>query len=132
MQDDPPDSSYQAEPTLHSIEALLSIVATEVDGTGHAFLFSGDRLGLDLPIVPMGSKKMKWGTAAHHDWAFEATLLRFARSHEPARLVIASGQGSELSVRGWVIGHSMQSFWATRMSPEQSRSMFDHARVMAS
>ena len=53
------DATSQAEITLHSIDALLSIVATEVDGLGHAILFSGDRLALDLPLGPVEGKKIK-------------------------------------------------------------------------
>jgi hypothetical protein len=124
MEENLSEPTFQTEFTLHSIEALLSIVATEVDGLGHAFLFSGDRLALDLPLGPVEGKNIKWGMAAHHDWAFEATLLRFAKSHEPARLLIASGQGNEPRIAGWIIGHSTSSFWAARMPQVQARLMF--------
>jgi hypothetical protein len=127
MNDELSESSPSTESTLHSIEALLSIVATEVDEFGHAFLFAGEHLALDLPIVPAAGKKMKWGVAAHHDWAFEATLVRFARSNESARLLIVSGHGEDQKVVAWVLGHSMASFWAARMPQPDAKLMF--ARV---
>jgi hypothetical protein len=80
----------------------------------------------------VGEHKMKWGQAAHHSWAFEATLLRFARSNDPARLLIASGQGPEPKVNGWVLGHSKVSFWATRIPQDQAVSMFAHVQDFTS
>ncbi len=107
-----------------SLDEFLSDVEADILGSGTAYLFSGTRLGLTVPVLrEPGQAKVKWGRKAHEDWAFKATLLRFAWDARHALLLVVSGEGATQRRSGWLAVCSARDFAAYPMNPDQVDSL---------
>jgi hypothetical protein len=116
--------------TQHSLEGLLTDVEGSVRSTGQAFLYTGERLRLQVSLI-RGDKspRMKWGLRDHEGWAFKATVLRFARGTEPVHLLVETEHEGVPSLKAWVISRSIDAFWASPLSPGQAKHFCEHCLV---
>jgi hypothetical protein len=113
-----------------TLNEFLSDIEADILGSGTAYLFSGTRLGLTVPVLRMpGQGKVKWGTKAHEDWAFKATLLRFAWDVRHALLLLVSGQGAGQRRSGWLAVCSTHGLVVYSLSADQIDSLLPCAAV---
>jgi hypothetical protein len=104
QEDGPPDS-------IRTFEGFLENVARCVQDAGQLLLFSGDHLRLDVALLRHEkSPRVIWGLKRHEDWAFKATLLRFARGHHPVHLMLATEKPEARHLRGWLVQCTMDAF----------------------
>jgi len=107
--------------SITSLEALLEELEGSIRQQGRATLFLGEQLRLSIFLHrPEGELHLRWGLRVHENWAFKATLLRFARGMEPVHLLAESGQDGAEGAWLWVVRRSMESFWASPLSREQA------------
>jgi hypothetical protein len=66
-----------------------------------------------------------WGLKRHEDWAFKATLLRFARGSEPVHLVLSTEDEGGYRIRGWVVKRTVDAFWAAPLPAEQTHRFWE-------
>ena len=123
--------------SVHSLEALLEAVEGGLPKRGHAMLFCGESLRLEIALTRReGDATIKWGTHGHESWAFKATLLRFARGDDPLRLLVETSEDGIALFRGWVVKRTRDAFWASPLSPEQARQFWEfcpaHTHLVAS
>jgi len=109
-----------------TLEALLKELEEGTGRLGHATLFVGETPRLDILLQrEADGAQLQWGVKSHEDWAFKATLLRFARGTEPVHLIVESGPGGTEEVRVWVVRRGTESFWASPLSREQAHDFRD-------
>jgi len=121
------DSGLMA--SIGSLEALLQEVEGSIRLQGQASLFVGEHLRLGIFLRrPEGEPRLRWGLRVHEDWAFKATLLRFARGTEPVHLLVESRRDGAEGTWLWVVRRSMESFWASPLSREQAHVFRDRHR----
>jgi hypothetical protein len=107
--------------TIQSLETFLAALDEKVSHSGKVFLFTGDRLRLDITLLRHDKNpRVIWGLRRHEEWAFKATLLRFARGHEPLHVLLFLEQGEQEEILGWVVGRSLETFWASPISSLQT------------
>jgi len=107
----------QAAPTLEQTlpsDDLDDFLAQVEDGIRDAaqvvLLYGGHpRLAITL-LKHERNPRMIWGLKAHEDWAFKATLLRFARDAQPAHLLRVIEKDGACHVQGWEIHRTMEAF----------------------
>ena len=109
-----------------TLEALIKDLEEGVARLGHATLFVGETPRLDIVLQRKeGDGHLRWGLKSHEDWAFKATLLRFARGTEPVHLLVESVQDGAEATRVWVVRRGMETFWASPLSLEQAHDFKD-------
>jgi hypothetical protein len=59
-----------------------------------------------------------WGLKPHEDWAFKATLLRFARGSQPVHILLRGGPQGRIRLQGWVVSRSWEAFRAASLSSD--------------
>jgi len=120
-----PSHQAAANPGSSStFESFLADVERCVPDAGQLLLFSGEHLRLEVMLRrDQKNPRVIWGLKRHEDWAFKATLLRFARGSEPVHLVLSTEDQGGYRVRGWVVKRSIDSFWAAPL-PDQQTSRF--------
>ncbi len=133
-----PDSTGQAEPltplvetedhpdSSHSFEDFLAEVEHSVPDAGQLLLFAGEQLRLEVMLLKHEKNpRVIWGLKRHEDWAFKATLLRFARGSDPVHLVLSIEHEGGYRLRGWVVKRSWDSFWASPLPSEQTNGFWE-------
>ena len=118
-----PPMYHQTSPTESkgTLEALIKDLEAGVGPLGHATLFVGETPRLDIQLQRKeGDGPLRWGVKSHEDWAFKATLLRFARGTEPVHLLVDSGRDGAEGIRVWVVRRGMETFWASPLSSGQA------------
>ncbi|WLT31894.1 hypothetical protein [Geothrix sp. PMB-07] len=101
-------------------EAFLTEVEAGVSDAAHVQLFHGARLRLEITLLKHErNPRVIWGLKGHEDWAFKATLLRFARGAEPTHLVLAAEQNGSAKVRGWEVSRTMDAFRSKALPESQ-------------
>jgi hypothetical protein len=119
----PKEQAQSAPAANRSFDEFLLDVERGVPGAGKLLLFTGKQLRLDIMLLRHEKNpRVIWGLRHHEDWAFKATLLRFARVSQPVHLILSPEPGSGRPISGWVVGRSMDTFWATPMNLEQIES----------
>ena len=107
--------------SIGTLEALIKNLEAGVGLLGHATLFVGETPRLDIQLQRKeGDGPLRWGVKSHEDWAFKATLLRFARGTEPVHLLVDSGRDGAEGIRVWVVRRGMETFWASPLSSGQA------------
>jgi len=108
--------------SIQSLEQLLEEVDRTTPEGGHAMLFCGGWLRLEIALIRADRQSpLRWGHQAHEAWVFKATMLRFARGADPVRLLVETGPGNSDAIGGWVLSRSSDRFSAARLSIDQSR-----------
>ncbi len=103
----------------NTFEGFLTDVEHFVPDAGQLLLFSGEHLRLEVMLLRhQKNPRVIWGLKRHEDWAFKATLLRFARSSEPVQLILLTRIHGAIQVQGWVVQRTMHDFWASSLAPE--------------
>ena len=116
----------QVLPSIDTFEGILAEVENGVAQTGHAMLFTEERLRLDIALTRMGeSTGLKWGFKTHEEWVFKATLLRFARCSDRLHLVLEELIDDAPELRVWVVGRTLDRIWASPLSYEQVQQFWD-------
>jgi hypothetical protein len=116
---DHPDSN-------HSFEGFLAEVERCVPDAGQLLLFTGEHLRLEVMLLKHEKNpRVIWGLKRHEDWAFKATLLRFARGSDPVHLVLSTEHEGGYRLRGWVVKRSWDSFWASPLPSEQTNGFWE-------
>ena len=109
-----------------TFEGFLADVEHCVPDAGQLLLFYGEHLRLEVMLLRhQKNPRVIWGLKRHEDWAFKATLLRFARGSEPVHLVLSTEDQDGYRVRGWVVKRSMDSFWAAPLPSEQASRFWE-------
>jgi hypothetical protein len=110
----------------NTFEDFLADVEQWVPDAGQLWLFTGDRLRLELMVLRHEKNpRVIWGLKHHEDWAFKATLLRFARGSEPVHLILSTEHDNTYQIRGWVARRTMDTFWASPLPNEQTRRFWE-------
>jgi hypothetical protein len=112
----------------HTLEGFLTEVESCISETGKAMLLAGEPPFLKLTISITrsdGNDPIKWGLKAHEDWAFKASLFRFARNGDPVHFLFEATNHENVILRGWVVSRTSNSFWASSLSTEQAQSVWD-------
>jgi len=113
--------SALASNTSETFEGLLLDVEHSVDCAGQLLLFAGEQLRLEVGLLRDGAtSRLIWGRESHEDWAFKATLLRFARGQEPVRLLLSTGEDDNCRLRAWVVKRTPEAFWACPLPFQQT------------
>jgi len=122
-----PSQESGANPGSSStFEGFLADVEGCVPDAGQLLLFSGDHLRLEVMLLRhQKNPRVIWGLKRHEDWAFKATLLRFARGSDPVHLVLSTEGEEGYRIRGWVVKRSMDSFWAAPLPAEQTHRFWE-------
>jgi hypothetical protein len=133
-----PNSTSTMEPPAPSVEDLVNPVTSNtfedflmdvehcVRDAGQLLLFSGEHLRLEVMLLRHEkNSRVIWGLKRHEDWAFKATLLRFARGRDPVHLVLSTEHEGGYRLRGWVVKRSRESFWASPLPAEQANSFWE-------
>jgi len=116
---DHPDSSSTFEGFLAEVEHCVS-------DAGQLLLFAGDHLRLEVMLLRhQKNPRVIWGLKRHEDWAFKATLLRFARGSDPVHLVLSTESVEGYRIQGWVVKRSMDSFWAAPLADAQTHRFWE-------
>jgi len=104
-------------------ETFLAEVEAGVSDAAQALLYCGGQRRLEITLLKHErNPRVIWGLKGHEDWAFKATLLRFARGAEPAHLVLAKEHGGAPRVQGWRVCRTMDAFQARPLSAEQAEA----------
>lgn len=107
--------------TLESFEAFLEDVEHHVQESAHLLIFVGEHLRLEITLLRHDKNpRVIWGLKTHEDWAFKATLLRFARGRQPVHLVLSVETGGPDEIHSWVAKRSKDGFWASALPSEQA------------
>ncbi len=110
----------------NTFEGFLADVERCVSDAGQLLLFSGEHLRLEVMLRrDQKNPRVIWGLKRHEDWAFKATLLRFARGSEPVHLVLSTESEEGYRIRGWVVKRSMDSFWAAPLPAKQASRFWE-------
>jgi hypothetical protein len=123
-----PPSRQAADPagTSSTFEGFLTDVEQCVPDAGQLLLFSGEHLRLEVMLLRhQKNPRVIWGLKRHEDWAFKATLLRFARGSEPVHLVLSTEDQGGYRIRGWVVKRSMDAFWAAPLPADQTSRFWE-------
>jgi hypothetical protein len=97
-----------------------------VSDAGQLLLFAGEHLRLEVMLLKHEKNpQVIWGLRRHEDWAFKATLLRFARGSDPVHLVLSIEHEGGYRLRGWVVKRSWESFWASPLPSEQTSRFWE-------
>jgi hypothetical protein len=113
-----------------NFEDFLSDVEHSVRDAGQLLLFSGDQLRLEIRLLRNEKNpRLVWGLKHHEDWAFKATILRFARGSEPVHLILSTENGSDFQTRGWVVHRTTDAFWASPLPAEHAQQFWEHCLV---
>jgi hypothetical protein len=121
---DPPVSS-------HGFEAFLADVEQGITDAGQALLFSGDDLRLDITLLRHAKNpRVIWGLKAHEDWAFKATLLRFARGIHPVHFVLSTEKDGTHQLQGWVVRRTLDAFWASPLPAESVTDFWQRSQKL--
>ncbi len=124
-----PEAGPGKPASISSLEALLQELEGNISQQGQASLFVGEQLKLGIVLQRQkGVHRLRWGLREHEGWVFKATLLRFARGAEPVHLIVQWEPDGETS-QAWLLGRSMDSFWALPLSQEQSHAFSNRHRV---
>ena len=109
----------------NTFDGFLAEVEQCVPDTGQLLLFTGEQLRLELVLLRhRKNPRVIWGLKSHEDWAFKATLLRFARSMDTVRLVLSSECEAGHRIQGWMLKRSMDSFWAWPLPADQANRLW--------
>jgi hypothetical protein len=112
--------------TSSTFEGFLVDVEHCVSDAGQLLLFSGEHLRLEVMLLRhQKNPRVIWGLKRHEDWAFKATLLRFARGSEPVHLVLSTEDEGSYRIRGWVVKRTMDAFWAAPLPAEQTHRFWE-------
>lgn len=125
---EPVAPSPQADNPVSSstFEGFLADVEGCVPDAGQLLLFSGEHLRLEVMLLRhQMNPRVIWGLKRHEDWAFKATLLRFARGSEPVHLVLSTEEEGSYRIRGWVVKRTMDSFWAAPLPTDQTHRFWE-------
>jgi hypothetical protein len=116
---------YEPLAASDDLDAFLALVEREVHDAARAMLFTGGRHRLEITLLRHErNPRVIWGLKGHEDWAFKATLLRFARSHEPSHFLLASDAAGALQMHGWEVHRTMDAFRATPLSSSQVEALW--------
>jgi len=123
----PPSPQAADHPGSSStFEGFLTDVEDCVPDAGQLLLFSGEHLRLEVMLLRHHKNpRVIWGLKRHEDWAFKATLLRFARGSEPVHLVLSTEDEGNYRIRGWVVKRTMDAFWAAPLPAEQTHRFWE-------
>ena len=109
-----------------TFEGFLADVEHSVPDAGQLLLFSGEHLRLEVMLLRHHKNpRVIWGLKRHEDWAFKATLLRFARGSEPVHLVLSTEDEGGYRIRGWVVKRTVDAFWAAPLPLEQTQRFWE-------
>ena len=109
-----------------SFDGFLTEMEQCVSHAGQLLLFTGERLRLEVMLLRHEkSPQVIWGLRRHEDWAFKATLLRFARSNQAVHLLLVTEGAGAHEIRGWVVSRTMNDFWASALTPEQALQLWE-------
>jgi hypothetical protein len=118
--------STEPQGSSNTFELFLADVEQWVLDAGQLWLFTGDQLRLHVMILRHErNPHLMWGLKRHEDWAFKATLLRFARGNEPVHLILSTEHDNTNQIRGWVVRRTMDTFWASPLPMEQARRFWE-------
>jgi hypothetical protein len=116
--------------SIRAFEDLIEIIEMSVQDAGQLLLFTGDNLRLEIMLLRHErSPHLIWGLRHHEDWAFKATLLRFARGSLPLQLILSTEDGSAYQIRGWVVHRTMDAFWASPLPAEHAQRFWERCLV---
>jgi hypothetical protein len=109
-----------------SFEGFLTEVEHGVPDAGQLLLFTGEYLRLEVMLLKHEKNpRVVWGLKPHEDWAFKATLLRFARGRDPVHLILSTEHEGFYQLRGWVVQRTWDSFRAAPLPPEQTKDFWE-------
>jgi hypothetical protein len=112
-------STSEAHALSRTYEDFLANLELCISQAGQLQLFLGDQLRLEIMLLRHEKNPhVIWGLKRHEDWAFKATLLRFARGRQPVRLILITETGGVEASRGWVVRRTMERFWASPLTAE--------------
>jgi hypothetical protein len=133
-----PNFTYPDEPSAPSVqsgasrassrtfEGFLAEVEHCVTDAGQLLLFLGEQLRLEVILLRhQKNPRVIWGLKRHEDWAFKATLLRFARGSDSVHLVLSTEHEGSYQIRGWVVKRSQEGFWASPLPVEQASQFWE-------
>ena len=107
-------------------EGFLAEVERDVPDAAQVLLFSGEHLRLEITLLRHErNPRVIWGLKGHEDWAFKATLLRFARGPQPVRLLRSIEKEGTYELQGWSVQRTMDAFSASPLPSEQTRQFWD-------
>jgi hypothetical protein len=112
--------------SIDSFEGFLAEVEGNIADSGELFLFCGDQLRLAVTLLRHEKNpRVIWGLRSHEDWAFKATLLRFARGTDPVHLFLSIEDEAVSRIQGWVVRRTSESFWASPLPDTQTRGFWN-------
>jgi hypothetical protein len=107
--------------TIESFEGFLEEVVRHVQESGQLLLFVGEHLRLEITLLRHPKNpRVIWGLKAHEDWAFKATLLRFARDTQAVHVILLCRTNEQDEDHGWLAKRSSDGFWASALPSEQT------------
>lgn len=116
----PTYAASSAPSSLRSLDDFLSEVEATLLERGLAYLYCGNRLGLQVSFRRQsGSARVKWGIKPHEDWVFKATFMRFARNAAHAVLVVEAGHDTTWRRSGWIAAASGNGLSVLALKPQQ-------------
>jgi hypothetical protein len=122
----PATQSTEHQGSSNTFESFLTDVEQWVLDAGQLWLFTGDQLRLQVMVLRHEKNPhLIWGLKRHEDWAFKATLLRFARGSEPVHLILSTEHNHTYQIRGWVIRRTIDTFWASPLPTDQARRFWE-------
>lgn len=124
-----PTASPAADRPVSSegFEAFLAEVEAGVSDAAQVRLFQGERLRLEITLLKHErNPRVIWGLKGHEDWAFKATLLRFARGEEPTHLVLAAEGPGTPRMLGWEVSRTQHEFRSQAL-PEGRLAQLENA-----
>lgn len=120
----------EAPGSIRTFENLIGMVETSVQDAGQLLLFTGDHLRLEIMLLRHEKNpQVIWGLRRHEDWAFKATLLRFARGGLPVQLILSTEDRGAYQIRGWVVHRTMDAFWASPLPAEHAQRFWERCLV---
>lgn len=111
--------------TNTTFEGLIADVEHCVPDAGQLLLFLGEHLRLEVMLLRKHQSRVIWGIKRHEDWAFKATLLRFARGNDTVHLILSTEHEGGYRIRGWVVKRTKESFWASPLPTDQVNSFWE-------
>ena len=129
-----PSVQDAADPgSSNTFEDLLADVERSIPDSGQLMLFTGEQFRLSLTLLRhKENPRVIWGLKYHEDWAFKATLLRFARGSQPVHLILSSKKSGAYEIRGWVVRRTIDTFWASPLPPEHTQQFWKRCLALVS
>jgi hypothetical protein len=121
----------QAAPTLEQavasedLDGFLAEVEDGIRDAAQVVLLYGGQPRLTITLLKHErNPRVIWGLKVHEDWAFKATLLRFARDAQPAHLLRVIEKDGACHVQGWEIHRTMEAFESQPLPTDRAEAFW--------